>query len=100
MVAAVDVVPYTFENLRRLLLQGDHISSAVLDDKPHIAYFRTYFDKLGPSSIVVEGDYIDRDYMDDYANYYARCFADYPRRCMRLHFFCHAFGLADFRALL
>lgn len=38
-------------------------------------------------TIVVERDYVDRDFLDDYARYYSRCFDDYKRKCIRLHFF-------------
>ncbi|MDP2816420.1 MAG: hypothetical protein Q8O19_07050, partial [Rectinemataceae bacterium] len=37
--------------------------------------------------------YIDRDYLEDYASYYARCFSDYGRKCHRLHFF--SIGISD-----
>lgn len=41
-------------------------------------------------TLVVERDYIDRDYLDDYARYYSRCFENYERKCTRLHFFAGA----------
>ena len=48
------------------------------------------FDRLksfDAKTIVVERDYIDHDFLDDYALYYSRCFEDYERHCVRLHFF-------------
>ena len=46
-------------------------------------------DFLAPAvkSIVVERDYIDKDYRDTYAGFYAKKFAEYPSRTARLHFF-------------
>ena len=38
-------------------------------------------------SVLVEADYIDKDYRDTYANFYAKKFLDYPCRNVRLHFF-------------
>jgi hypothetical protein len=38
-------------------------------------------------TVVVERDYIDKDYRDTYANFYAKKFAVYPPRTIRLHFF-------------
>ncbi len=38
-------------------------------------------------SIIVEPRYVDRDYIEDYSAYYARCFTRYRRFCARLHFF-------------
>lgn len=45
---------------------------------------------LNAQTIIVEYDYTDRDYLDDFAAYYVRCFHPYQRRCKRLHFFTHA----------
>ena len=38
-------------------------------------------------SILLETDYVDRDYLEDYSQYYVRCFSRYGERCARLHFF-------------
>jgi hypothetical protein len=38
-------------------------------------------------TVVVEKDYIDKDYRDTFANFYAKKFAAYPSRTIRLHFF-------------
>ncbi len=37
--------------------------------------------------MVIEDNYVDRDYLDDYSAYYVRCFQQYQRFCRRLHFF-------------
>jgi hypothetical protein len=38
-------------------------------------------------SVIVERGYIDKDYRDTYAGFYAKKFAQYPSRTARLHFF-------------
>jgi len=38
-------------------------------------------------TMVVEEDYVDRDYLDDYASYYVKCFQPYDRFCRRIHLF-------------
>ena len=48
----------------------------------------------------MEYDYIDRDYLDDYASYYAKCFTDYDRFCTRLHFFSIAVSEETFEHLI
>lgn len=50
-------------------------------------YLDDYALQLGCKAIVVEKDYIDGDYLDDFASYYSRCFRGYPRHCSRLHLF-------------
>lgn len=58
------------------------------DPQDRIAnYLFRYLSELGAKSVVVEERYIDGDYLDDFSTYYARCFADYDRRCTRLHFY-------------
>ena len=50
-------------------------------------YLYRYLKELGARRIVVEPNYTDADYLDDYANYYAKSHEDYERKCTRLHFF-------------
>lgn len=54
---------------------------------PRLTYLHDYLDEIGCASILVEQEYVDRDFLDDYASYYAKCFEDYDRFCRRLHFF-------------
>ena len=94
------VVAYDRERLGEQF--GGHHSAYAREKKatPHVAYFRHYFDELKPLTIVVEECYVDHDYLEDYTGFYARCFAEYPRHCRRLHFFDVSFADEDFRALL
>ncbi|PBJ21587.1 hypothetical protein BSG18_30170 [Pseudomonas ogarae] len=87
-----DVLPYSIESLIGCFVSGSQ--DATLDsvsNKRHRIYFEEYFAVLGAETIVVEHHYIDRDYLEDYAAYYDRCFRDYPRRTKRLHFFSVSF---------
>lgn len=71
-------------------------SRTVVGQKSHLGYFKTYFGALGTQTIVLERQYTDRDYLDDYAAYYVRCLAKYPSRCCRLHFFSRSFKRSTF----
>ncbi len=51
-------------------------------------------------TIVVEHEYVDGDYLDDFASYYVKCFASYKSRCKRLHFFSHSFDEDGFFQLV
>lgn len=55
--------------------------------KPHVDYLVDYCNAIGVKTIVVEPEYVDRDFLEDFAGYYVRCFADYSSTCARLHFF-------------
>lgn len=37
--------------------------------------------------VLTENDYIDKDFIIDYSNYYARCFDDISKKAKRFHFF-------------
>jgi hypothetical protein len=38
-------------------------------------------------TVVIERDYYDEDYIDEYVNFYCKTFRSHPQRCLRLHFF-------------
>lgn len=46
-----------------------------------------YLKYLNASWCIIEREYIDKDFMEDYANYYSRCFYEYGKFCCRVHFF-------------
>lgn len=98
--ARYEVCPYTIDNLSALLQAKANTDLNTLDSKLHLVYFEEYFTKLDTRTIVVENEYIDRDYLEDFSGYYVRCFSGYERKCTRLHFFKEAFDESDFSALL
>jgi hypothetical protein len=97
---AYQVVAYTPAAFRQLLANYSEASSAVVADKPHARFFDEYFAEMGVCTIVVEEDYVDHDYLEDFSAYYIKCFYPYKRYCTRLHFFRHAFLKEDFAGFL
>ncbi len=69
-------------------------------ERPHTKYLDRYLSALGCKTIVVEEPYVDRDFLDDFAAYYVRCFADYDRFCRRLHFFRSSFDQKAYDAFI
>ncbi len=60
------------------------------DDNPswwRINYLKDYLKDISVKSMIVEKEYTDRDYLDDYSIYYSKCYNNYERRCIRIHFF-------------
>ena len=47
---------------------------------------------------MIEKEYVDNDYLEDYASYYATSFGKYEKRCQRIHLFTSKpdFSLAQF----
>jgi hypothetical protein len=52
-----------------------------------VQYFTDYLTELECQSILIEGHYVDRDFVDDVALFYSRSLRAYPNYCRRLHFF-------------
>ena len=56
-------------------------------DEFAVKYLYEYLKELSAVSLLIESHYIDRHYLEDYANYYARSFEAPSTACSRLHFF-------------
>jgi hypothetical protein len=97
---AFGVIPYDVDALIALLAESSDTDPDVVRRKMHCVYFEEYFCALGAQTIVIERDYVDHDYLEDFAAYYVRCFQEYKRKTVRLHFFSHTFTEADFKSLL
>ncbi|CAM4099012.1 hypothetical protein [Pseudoalteromonas byunsanensis] len=50
-------------------------------------------------TVIVESEYIDGNYLDDYAFYYSKCFEPYGRYCKRVHFFLSEYTQEEFDEL-
>lgn len=71
-----------------------------VSDKTQLNYLCNYLanKEIDCQTLVVEDEYIDRHYLEDYAEYYARCFPSHPRKCSRVHFFSASFDQRTFLA--
>lgn len=96
---------WSFDTVDRTLIIDILSHYSIADEgfvalKPHVDYFVDYCNAIGVKTIVVEPEYVDRDYLEDYAGYYVRCFADYRSTCSRLHFFNFKFSSQQFSRCL
>lgn len=100
----LEVVPYSLKTLVQLFeTAAREVSGKVapgLSQKQHFEYLGGYLETIGSRTIVVEDRYIDRDYLEDFADYYVRCFSGYSKSCYRLHFFSSSFNQVAFDALV
>lgn len=89
------VYQFTSENFFRILSKhsanGFH---SVIEDRA--SYLFKYLEEIRAETMVAEYDYMDGDYLDDYASYYVKCYVRYKRRCVRLHFFSSKFDSDHF----
>jgi len=97
-----EIVDYTFENFLHILAKPEVsvASNTIIKKKLHSTYFQEYFDIIGVKTIIVEYEYVDKDYLEDFSAYYVRSFKPYRRFCTRLHFFTSEFTNKDFATLL
>lgn len=102
-LSPVAVVKYSRNYLHDLIrhLTGWDQRSEV-SDKVQLTYLCSYLEinHINAQTIVLETEYVDRHYLEDYSEYYARCFPSHPRKCARLHFFSHTFTEPDFISAL
>ena len=96
-----DVEPFSRAALVRLLTELSPANSPhEIEARNHVDYLHRYLQEIGAKTIVVERNYIDRDYLEDFAAYYVKCFKPYRKTCARLHFFQVEFTTDNFVALL
>jgi len=63
-------------------------------------YLSSYLHQLGASTVIVEKHYVDRDFLIDYAKFYARSFSAPERFTKRLHFFSLEFTKTELEKAL
>ncbi|MDD3419117.1 MAG: hypothetical protein PHE78_00795 [Candidatus Gastranaerophilales bacterium] len=94
------VFDYSIDTLKNIIKNSTMVTEEFLEDKLQSEYFETYFNEIGAKTIIVESNYIDNYYLEDYSSYYAKCFKPYDRRCSRLHFFAEEFNIKNFKEVL
>lgn len=67
--------------------------------KKQVNYIYNYLSDLGAKSVLLEAEYVDKDYLEDYSRYYVKCFNRYGERCARLHFFKEEITHSDFDSI-
>ena len=95
-----EVHPFSIDTLVEAFCSASGCLEERAKSKPHFSYFQGYFEESSAKTILVENEYIDRDFLEDTAGYYVLCFRDYPRKCRRMHFFSIPFEAADFHKIL
>lgn len=94
------VVDYSFEKLLQLFVENSRARRQIVNAKRHCKYLHGYLNDIGTKAIVVESEYVDHGFLEDFAGYYVRCFKNYERKCSRLHFFNTALKVEYLDAIL
>lgn len=102
----VAVRPYSIKaliNTLNKLSKSDQSSPSTIKNKFHLKYLSDYFSNstgVGAKTIVIEKEYVDRDFLIDHAEYYVKCFKSYSIKCSRIHFFNSHFTKQKLEKLL
>ena len=83
-------------------ISNDECPPSFVKGMEKVKYLYDYLSHRGIASqkIIVENEYVDGDYLDDFSNYYVKCFYPYQRLCKRLHFFSERFSEEDFLSFI
>ena len=97
----MQILSFSEANLAEAL-SNKYTPTGVILRKNHFLYFKGYLGNTGldAKTIVIEEDYISKDFIHDYASYYAFCFEPYPKFCKRVHFFANDFNEEAFNAVI
>src|SRR5438876_1068697 len=96
-----DVLDLTEKSLSRILCENDkETNGQFIEEKNHVRYLQGYLGEAGLQAkfVVVEKNYINKDYLIDYSTYYSTCFKEYKKTGYRLHFFSSDLVLKDFKS--
>ena len=94
----MEILQYSDDNLAHSL-SNKYTPKEVIAYKNHFIYLKDYLGSsdIDAKTIVIESDYISKDFLHDYVSYYALCFENYPKFCNRVHFFKNSFTIVQFR---
>ena len=80
------VLPYDPKRLYEALI-NDQRSKESIGDNKRIEYICGHIEKLDVQSMIIEADYVDLEFLEDYAAFYSHCHRGYGNKCIRVHFF-------------
>lgn len=93
---------YNFEALCHYISSVTNTEFQVVHTKKQLNYLNHYLthNQVSTKSVLVEHEYIEKSYLEDYADYFVRCFNDYGKKSTRIHFFSCEFSELEFSNLL
>lgn len=93
----MEIYPFSEQNLSRALTNL-YTPENVIKSKNQFNYLSQYFKypEINAQTILIEDNYISKDFLHDYTSYYSLCFTPYLKVCKRIHFFSCKFSEAEF----
>lgn len=100
MTLNFEVKPYSKDNLGQLFIKVGGAKDYIIAQKSSFLYLTKYLEASNAKTLVLENEYIDKDYSKDFSTYYVECFKSYYRNCSRLHIFDIFFTRDNFEETL
>ncbi|HFG0471767.1 hypothetical protein [Flavobacterium psychrophilum] len=99
--ASLQIVKYSESSLAEAL-SNKYTSPEVISNKNHFIYLKGYLGSpdMDTKTIMIEENYMSKDFLHDYASYYSLCFEEYPKFCKRVHFFSNDFDEDKFKEII
>ncbi|MBD9400082.1 hypothetical protein [Pseudomonas sp. PDM11] len=58
--------------------------------KRQVGYIFNYLNRLSAKTVLLEFQYVDKDFLEDFSRYYAKRYGNDGHKCARMHFFASA----------
>ncbi|MCD4679935.1 MAG: hypothetical protein K8S00_06070 [Bacteroidales bacterium] len=89
--ADFSLFPFNIEKIKEKIRTIYKYPLFTFENNDHFKYLTDYLKVKRVQTVVFENEYVDKDYLEDYAEYYSRSFTGYKKKCHRLHFFSFEF---------
>lgn len=99
-IGELKIFPYSDNYISDIISYYSSISIEALSSNSIITYLKEYLQILSVSTIVIEENYKDKEYLESYLHFYYNCLRNYKKYCVRLHFFKENISIDTFAALL
>lgn len=91
MPLTYEVLPYSIDAISNLIGQITQTPFHHIKQKRQIKFLKSFVKGYDLNEkklfIIVEHEYIEKHYLEDYVEYFAKCFQRYPKTCSRFHLF-------------
>lgn len=94
------ILPFSKDNLYEVVKKCTLATEEIINNKRQLSYIFYYAEQMNAKTIIIEGNYIDKSYLEDFSAYYVKCFNKYQREVNRIHFFKTEFTKEDFGNVL
>ncbi|MGF7174555.1 hypothetical protein [Azospirillum doebereinerae] len=100
MAEAFSVYNYEHNTVASVIAETTGLSLPTILGTAQFLFMMKRLEDVGAHTLVVERNYVDRDYLSDYTHFHARSFQPYDRFCTRLHFFHRPLAPSFFQSIV